>query len=73
MAAWFRSNTFNSRSVDSSLPSPLSARPYIPSSDVNGNFEAMMIDILINEIQMHISRLEEEHVSNILIKRVILF
>jgi hypothetical protein len=61
MAAWFRSNTMNSRSIDSST-TPRSARPYIPS-DVNGNVEAMMIDMMINEIQTHISRVEDEHVG----------
>ncbi|KAI6175486.1 hypothetical protein M3Y97_00694200 [Aphelenchoides bicaudatus] len=59
MAAWFRSNTMQSRSMDSSA-TPRSARPYIPS-DVNGNVEAMMIDMMINEIQTHISRVEDEH------------
>lgn len=58
MAAWFRrSNT--TRSADNSI-TPHSARPYVPSGDVNGNIEAMMIDMMINEIQSHISRLEEE-------------
>lgn len=67
MTAWFRSNTVNSRSIDNgSLSTPRSARPYIPSGDINGNVEAMMIDMLINEIQMHISRLEDEHVSFLL-------
>jgi hypothetical protein len=62
MAAWFRrANTTNSRSIDSST-TPISARPYVPSSS-NGDVEAMMIDMLINEIQMHISRLEDEQVS----------
>jgi hypothetical protein len=61
MAAWFRSNTMHSRSIDSST-TPRSARPYIPS-DVNGNVEAMMIDMMINEIQTHISRVEDEHAS----------
>ncbi|KAI6224671.1 hypothetical protein M3Y95_00777300 [Aphelenchoides besseyi] len=55
--AWFRGS--NSRSIDSSFPTPRSARPYIPS-DMSGNLESMMVDMLLNEIQTHISRLEDE-------------
>ncbi|KAI6211952.1 hypothetical protein M3Y96_00488800 [Aphelenchoides besseyi] len=58
--AWFRGS--NSRSIDSSFPTPRSARPYIPS-DMSGNLESMMIDMLLNEIQTHISRLEDEQES----------
>ncbi|KAI6239689.1 hypothetical protein M3Y99_00561600 [Aphelenchoides fujianensis] len=34
-------------------------RPYVPS-DTSGNLENMMVDMLLNEIQTHISRIEDE-------------
>lgn len=43
---------------------PQSARRHNPDTDTSGDVEAMMVDLILGDIQTEISRIEQDSVSH---------